>query len=169
MIPAHMPPASPDGGGLFSDEIATFRCFVSQLDYTPTTSTSSFAHLSVLVTTPQYSWIIDNGAFHHMTGMSSLFTSYHICFGKDKVRITDGFLSSIDDQGDIPTTSNLSLSFVLHVPNFTLNLLFISHITKNLNCRVTIFPSYCVFQDTTAKKNGLGHEMMVFTFWTLIR
>lgn len=72
-----------------------------------------------------------------MTGMSSLFTSYSVCFGKDKVRIANSSLSSIAGQGDILVTHDLYLSFVLHVPRFTLNLLSISHITKILNYCVT--------------------------------
>lgn len=87
------PPLAPsDIGGLSSDEITAFRRFVFQLDHSSTTPTSSFAHssaiahgLSITVTTPQRSWIIDSGASHHMTGISSLFNSYQVCSGKDKV------------------------------------------------------------------------------------
>lgn len=164
--PLYMPPASPDGRGLSSDEITAFRCFVSQVDYTSTTPTSSFAHsdisassLFASITTPQCSWIIDFGASHHMISMSSLFTSYHIFYGKDKVRIVDGSLSFIVSQRDISATSYLCLSSVLHVRNFTLNLLSISYIIKNLNCCVTFFLTHCVFQDMVTKKMiGSGHE-----------
>lgn len=80
-----------------------------------------------------------------MTGMSSLFNSYQVCSGKDNVQIVDGSLSSIAGQGDIPATSDLCLSSVLHVPKFYLNLLSISHLTKTLNYSITFFLSYCVF------------------------
>lgn len=94
-----------------------------------------------------------------MTGMTSLFTSYNISSGRDKVCIGDS-LSSVAGQGDIPATSNIHLSSVLLVLNFTLNLLSISHITKSLNCYVTFFPSHCVFQDMVTKKTiDLGNEM----------
>lgn len=35
--------------------------------------------------------------FNHITGMSSMFTSYHgyVCSGKDKVHVPDGSFSSI--------------------------------------------------------------------------
>lgn len=56
---------------------------------------------------------------------------------KDKVRIVDGYYSFVARNGNIPATSNLLLSFILHVLNFTLNLLSISHLTKSLNCSVT--------------------------------
>jgi len=52
----------------------------------------------------------------------------------------------------------MSLSFVLHVPKFAINLLSISRITRDLNCLSFFFPSYCVFQDIATKKTiGLGH------------
>lgn len=53
----------------------------------------------------------------------------------------------IDCKGDISATSRFLLLSVLHVPKFTLNLLSINHPTKSLDCIVTFFPSYCVFQD----------------------
>lgn len=84
---------------------------------------------------PSHPWIIDSRASHHITGMSSLFFSYRVSSGRDKVRIVDGSLSSLVGTGYIPLTS-LPLFFVFHVPNFQLNLVFVSHITKVLNCSV---------------------------------
>lgn len=93
-----------------------------------------------------------------MTRMSSLFKSYRISFGKDKVRIANGTYSSIAGHGDI-VANPLLLSSVLHVPNFTLNLLSISYLNKSLNCCVTFFPSHCVFQDLKTKTTiGIRHE-----------
>lgn len=160
------PPAAHDVSTLSSDEIVALKRFVFQLDRSFAPLTSSFAHfgtvahgLSASFTVPQSFWIIDSSASHHMTGMSSLFTSYHVCSGKDKVRIVDGSLSSIAGHGDILATSHLCFSFVFYVPKFLLNLLSISHLTKTLNCYVTFFPSYCVFQDMATKRTiGLGHE-----------
>lgn len=128
--------------------------------------TSSFSYsgtptsaLSASITTPQCSWIINSGASHHMTGMSSLFTLYRVCSGKGKVSITDDAFSSVVVQGDIPATLDLSLTFVLHVPNFALNLLSFNHLTINLNYYVTFFPSYYVLQDMVTKRTiGLGCE-----------
>lgn len=92
------PPASHDVYTLSNDEIAVFRLFVSQFDHSSMTPTS-FTHsgtitygFSVSFTTPQSPWIIDSGASYHMISMSSLFTSYQVCSGKDKVCIADGSL-----------------------------------------------------------------------------
>lgn len=71
-----------------------------------------------------------------MTFMSSMFSSYSVYYGQDKVRIADGSLSQVASTGSIPVTSSLSLSSVFHVSNFQLNIVSISHLTKSLNCNV---------------------------------
>lgn len=71
-----MPSSSYDNGVLSNDEIAAFRCFMSQLEPSSSGPTSSFAHPSITATTlcsssgscPSY--VIGSGASHHMTGMS---------------------------------------------------------------------------------------------------
>lgn len=94
-----------------------------------------------------------------MTGLSFLFTSYSICSGKDKVWVTDGTLSSISSKGNVNVSPTLSLSSVLHVPKFATNLLSISRLTKDLNCSITFFPSYYVFQDLDSQRMiGSGRE-----------
>lgn len=80
-----------------------------------------------------------------MTGMSTFIHSYQVSYSRDKVHIVDGYYYLVDGHGDMHVTSVLSLSSILHVPNFTLNLLFISHLTKNLNCCVIFFFFHCLF------------------------
>lgn len=47
---------------------------------------------------------------------------------------------------------------MFHVPNFKLNLIYVGHFTKALNCGVTFFLSYCIFQDLKMGKTiGQGH------------
>jgi len=46
---------------------------------------------------------------------------------------------------------------VLHVPEFPINILSISAITKALNCKIEFFPDHCIFQDLqTGKRIGSG-------------
>lgn len=93
-----------------------------------------------------------------MTGIPSHFSLYSVCSGKDKVWIADDCYSSIVDKGSISVTPTLLLSSVLHVPNFTLNLVSVCHLTKSLNCCVTFFPNHCVFQDLKTRTTiGRGH------------
>lgn len=62
--------------------------------------------------------------------MSSLFLSYSICFSKDKVKSVSESFFFIAGRENIPIVHSLSLFSVLHVFNYKLNLLSISHITK---------------------------------------
>jgi hypothetical protein len=79
-------------------------------------------------------WIIDSGATNHMTGSSKSFSSYTPRSGKERVRIADGSSAPIMGSGTISCTPSMSLSHILHVPNFPVDLLSVSSITKELNC-----------------------------------
>lgn len=74
-----------------------------------------------------------------------------MCSGIEKVHIDDGSLSTIVGTGCIHVSSSLSLSFVFHVPNFKLNLLFVSHLMKSLNYSVTFFLPNVYFR--TSRRN----------------
>ena len=54
--------------------------------------------------------------------------------------------AAIAGQGTINITPSFTLQYVSH-PKLAVNLLSINQITKDWNCNVTIFLSYCVFQD----------------------
>ncbi|KAK8938972.1 hypothetical protein KSP39_PZI010912 [Platanthera zijinensis] len=134
---------------LTPDEVLAFRRLIQGPE--PHASSSSYAHQGpsdahAAATRPSTHWIIDSRATDHMTGSSSGFVSYLPLSGRDKVSIADGSLSPIAGKGSIPCSS-LTLSSVIHVQNFTRNLLSNSHITNSMNCSVTFFPSSCIFQD----------------------
>ncbi|XP_073103833.1 uncharacterized protein [Elaeis guineensis] len=93
------------------------------------------------------SWVVDSGASNHMTRSFRDFVSYIPCSGRDKVHLADGSFTPISGKGSIKCTSELSLSSVLHVPRFSINLLSISAITNDLDCAVTFFKTHCVFQE----------------------
>ncbi|TYG78642.1 hypothetical protein ES288_D02G076300v1 [Gossypium darwinii] len=91
-----------------------------------------------------------------MTGSNKSLFNYTTYPSKDNVQF-DGSLTSVSRTGFIVCTLNLILSSVLHVPKFSVNLLFISTITKVLNCKLEFFPDHCVFQDLqTGKTIGSG-------------
>lgn len=81
-------------------------------------------------------WVIDFSASYHLIGMSSLFSSYNPCSGREKVRITDGSLSPVFGKSSISITPFMTLSSILHVPDFAANLLSIMRITCELDCQV---------------------------------
>ena len=109
------------------------------------------AALSSVKSNHSYSWIINSGATNHMTGYSSLFSSYGPCAGNKKIKITDGSLSAIAGIGSIKISSSLTLSNVLHVPNLSCNFLSISKTTHDRNCFANFFPSRCEFQELDSR------------------
>lgn len=95
-----------------------------------------------------------------MTGISTLFTSYSLLSGKDKVTIADGTCATIAGKGSVRLNGHLALPSTLHVPSLSINLLSVNSLTKSLNCSVTFFPSHCIFQDLQTQQTiGSGREV----------
>ena len=68
--------------------------------------------------------------------------------------------------GNVSLSPTFSISSILLAPNLSNNLLSISQITKHLNCSVTFYPTYCVFQDNLTKMTiGTGRERGGLYYW----
>ena len=80
-----------------------------------------------------------------MTSTSQLFQSYSPCSGNKKVRIADGSFSSIAGTGSVQISEKIELKYVLHVPKLACNLLSVSKLSRDSNCRVYFFDSLCEF------------------------
>jgi len=96
-----------------------------------------------------------------MTGESSLFSSYKPCARNLKTKVAAGSLLAVAGKGSIVLSPLLTIQDVLHVPNFSCNLLSVSKLTKNKICQTLFFDNHCVFQDLisgqiigSAKKSG---------------
>ena len=111
-------------------------------NFFPHFAQSNLSH-SILTPNTNKIWVIDSGVTMHMTGNSDKFTSYSFC--SDKVHIADGSFQPVSGKGSIIYTPNIKLSSALHVPSFFTNLLSIHSITNDLNCKITFFPTYCIF------------------------
>lgn len=97
-------------------------------------------------------WIIDSGATDHMTGSSSIFSSYSPLSGNLKVKIADGSLTSIAGKGSIIISPSLTLLNVLHVPKISCNLISVSRIIHDCKCIATITFAGFEFQDPCSGK-----------------
>ena len=87
-------------------------------------------------------WVIDFGATDHMTDNSSLFTTFQPHFSRT-----------------IHLTPLITLTPVPSLPQFSFNLIFVSKLTRTLNCSVSFFPNYCLIQDLLMKQIiGRGRE-----------
>ena len=93
-----------------------------------------------------------------MTGESSIFFSPLIPVTQS-VSLADGSTSRISHKGDMFLSSDITLSSILHIPNFAFNLLSVSRLAKSLNCAVIFLPFHCLLQDLSSKKIfGRGYE-----------
>ena len=136
------------------EEIEKLKSLLGALEKPPETGTCSLAFkskfsslyaLNVSCTTFPNSWVIDSGATDHMTHSSHKFITYDPCLSNRKISTADGSLSTIAGQGNVLINQALTLKNVLHVPNLSTNLLSIHKLTKDLNCNVIFYPSYCIF------------------------
>lgn len=75
------------------------------------------------------------------------------------IRLPNGSIVDESMCGHLSLSPTISLTNVLYVPSFHLNLLSVSKLTHSLNCSVTFYPHSCVFQDLSTKKTiGCGKE-----------
>ncbi|XP_075515853.1 uncharacterized protein LOC142550661 [Primulina tabacum] len=102
-------------------------------------------------------WILDSGASDHVSknrpGGNESVAKY------PTVQLPNGGYAQIKSVGTMNLCNDMSVDDVLYVPNFKVNLLSISKLTRALNCSVTFYPDFCVLQDSTTKKMiGLGRQ-----------
>ena len=94
-----------------------------------------------------------------MTGTSGLLSDLEHSSSLPNVTLVDGSATIVSSLGTANLNPNLSLSYVLYIPNFHFNLLSISKLTKLLNCAAIFLSTHCIFQDLKTRKIiGGGHE-----------
>ena len=80
-----------------------------------------------------------------LTGSSENFVSYFPCVGNENIRIAGGSLAPILGKWKKFSFEGPPLHNVLHVPKISYNLLSISKITHELNCRATFLLDFVSF------------------------
>ena len=94
-----------------------------------------------------------------MTGNYSLFTTFQSHPSTSTVTLADGSKSCALGLGTNNPTPLIPLTFVLSLPHFSFNLISLSKLTLTLNCSISFFPGYCLFQDLLTKRIiGKGQE-----------
>ena len=101
-------------------------------------------------------WVIDFEATDHMTGNFSLFTMFQPHSSTSIVTLADGSTSCVLGSGTIHHTPLITLTSVMSLPQFSFNLIFMSKLTRTLNCSISFFPNYCLIQ--TKRIIDRGHE-----------
>ena len=110
--------------------------------------------------------MIDSGAKDHITQSSKKNSSYNFFSSKNKVCIVDDSLTSISGKVSIQCTT-LSLTIILHVPKFSSNLLSVSKIIKDLECKVSFYSTYCVFKELKTKIKVIGYDRVENSLYLL--
>lgn len=96
-------------------------------------------------------WIIDFGATNHMTGSSNLFTTFQSLPSTSTITLENGSISYVFGSYTINPTPLIPLTYVLSLPKFSKNLIVVSKLTYKLNCSISFFSNYCLFQDLLIK------------------
>ena len=89
-------------------------------------------------------WIIDSGATDHMTGNSSLFTTFQSHPSTSTVTLAYGSTSCVLGSRTIHPTPLITLTYVLSLPQFSFNLIYVSKLTCTLNSSISFFPNHCL-------------------------
>jgi hypothetical protein len=106
-------------------------------------------------------WILDSGASHHMTPLIHILRNIKKLEKPFHITVPTGNSVLVDKMGDISLDENIKLVNVLHVPDFSCNLISIHKLTFDLNCLVTYQSNSCVIQDQASKRmigSGNLHE-----------
>nr|KYP49834.1 hypothetical protein KK1_028429 [Cajanus cajan] len=104
-------------------------------------------------------WVLDSGASDHLTGNVSLFHSLSSPKTPHHITLADGSKVQATGIGQISPTPSLPLKYVLLVPRCPFNLIFISKLTRSLNCAITFtFDSFLIQDWSTGQTIGVGYE-----------
>jgi hypothetical protein len=106
-------------------------------------------------------WIIDSWASKHVTGESQLFTTYIPYPHSETIQIVDGTSQPIHGVGSVECIPSISLSSVLHVPSFSVNLFSVSSIIDQFKCIVIFDEDFCIFQEKASRRmigTGVKHN-----------
>ena len=95
-------------------------------------------------------WIIDSGATDHVTAFPS--SNSNLNKSLPPVKLLTGERVSISSISNFTFDPKLSLTNVLRIASFLVNLISVSHFTKSLRCSITFFLDFSVLQDLETRK-----------------
>jgi hypothetical protein len=102
-------------------------------------------------------WILDSGATDHMTGNQTVLRNYRFIQNDQYFTVANNEKIKIKGWGMISIFPKYFLQDVFFVENCSVNLLFISKVTKELNCEIIFKENIVIFQDLiTKEKTGKG-------------
>ncbi|RVW92497.1 Retrovirus-related Pol polyprotein from transposon RE1 [Vitis vinifera] len=104
-------------------------------------------------------WILDSGAFDHLSGNKDLFSSITTTSALPTVTLANGSQTVAKGIGLALPLPSLPLTSVLYTPECPFNLISISKLTRTLNCSITFSDKFVTLQNrSTGKMIGIGRE-----------
>lgn len=105
-------------------------------------------------------WIIDTGAFNHMTFHEEWFFNVFDKRTKPRsVHLPNGQTTLVTHTGSCMITHNHCLKDVLLVPNFRYNLLSMSKLIRDMHCTIIFLLGIIIFQALSyGRIMGIGRE-----------
>jgi len=91
------------------------------------------------------SWIVDTGAFDHMTSNLKFFTNLQPLKKPIHVTLPNGSLKVVTHAGQVPLCSKLILQNVLYVPDFKFSLISVHKLITDLHLLALFTPEKCIF------------------------
>lgn len=88
-----------------------------------------------------HEWIVDKKATHHITSKDVVDKI------KNGIHLPNVKTVAVSHLGSTTVLASHTISNVLYLPDFKINLMSVSKITKELQCMVGFFPKFCIFQD----------------------
>lgn len=108
----------------------------------------------------QEAWIVDSGAFDHMTGSIGLLLNPVHQHHHSKINSPNGKTSVISHKGSVSISPSLTLKDVLHIPSFKHNLLSVQKLSRDEHCKVIFEPTKCyILDDITGDVKGTGFAL----------
>jgi hypothetical protein len=125
--------------------------------YTPNFSHSIFAsNVKFLMSLSKNQWVIDTGATDHMVHSISCLTTVTSTINA-LVELSNGKFVSVTHIGTVEFSPSLTLTNVLCVPSFDLNLISVSKLIHSLSCCLIFLSNHCFIQAFTPwRMIGLG-------------
>ena len=124
----------------------------------PTTALVESGKPDTCLMSSSSNWVINYGATDHMTCNSSLVTTFQSHPSTSTATLANESKSSCVPGSDtINLTPLIPLTYVLSLPHFSFNLIFVSKLTRILNYNISFFPGYCLFHDLLTKR-VIGQE-----------
>ncbi|KAK9061911.1 hypothetical protein SSX86_019095 [Deinandra increscens subsp. villosa] len=97
-------------------------------------------------------WIIDTGASDHMCHDIHLFSDIHLLHKPVSIGLPNGQVIKVTHTGTVIINSNLSLFNVLHIPQFTHNLLSVPKLCESTKGILLFTHNSCLFQAPSLKR-----------------